>query len=76
MAREALEEIAHGDYCWKSRKPSDEPWAIHAPVSNMHKPRYRRPLDGNKQTGKRLSFCAMLASADCSSCFHLSACGG
>lgn len=38
MAREALEEIARRDYCWKSRKPSDEPWAIPAPVSNMHKP--------------------------------------
>lgn len=32
----ASEEIARRDFCWKSKKPFDEPWAIPAPVSNMH----------------------------------------
>lgn len=36
MAHEASDEIARRDHCWKSRKPFDEPWAIPAPVSNMH----------------------------------------
>lgn len=38
IVREALQQIARRDYCWESRKPFDEPWAIPAPVSNMHKP--------------------------------------
>lgn len=50
MAREASDEIARRDFCWKSRKPFDEPWALPAPVSNMHgyKPRCKQPLERKK----------------------------
>lgn len=49
MARRASEEMACRDHHWKSKKPSDEPWAILAPVSNIHKPRWKHPPESKKK---------------------------
>lgn len=55
MAREASEEIAHGGFCWESKKSFDEPWAILAPVPNMHggKPTRTPSLDRGRVNGQK-----------------------
>lgn len=78
-AREALQQIAGGDYRWESTKPFDESWAIPAPVSNMHKPDASSFWIGKRNTmkrqiGKRL--CFTLSKLDCSSILNIYAWGG